>query len=412
MRRREWQHRTANSPTLIVALAIVAIWLPDGAASAQPTRSSSRSTKPLLTGVRFRQALGQRVSVAWVNASADQLTQHTIRRVTRQAEQLWRTSILLDRRIDPSTELQVKASGRTVRDVLGNVAREAQAGMSVVGHTVYMGPASEARVLRTLVALRDSELETAVAGAATRTRVAQLRRLATVQYADLSTPRTLLLDVARRWNLEIGGIDAVPHDLWAGSRWPAVKATEALSLILIQYGLTFRWTRGAKGIEICSPTRPVTMAANYKPRAGRTAEAMKRVQKELPGVDVQKAVDGRVTVRGTYEELVVARSLVTTGRRPVSPTPTTNVTPLSRRRFTLKVAQARVADVMVELEKSGVRFVYDAEALKRVDIDLASRVAIDVKQVSARVFFKQLFGPIGLSASFQGLTVTLTPSQP
>jgi len=377
-------------------------------AAAEPIESTgSLAKRPLLFGSRFRQALAQRVSVSWVNSSTDRLRQHTIRHITRRSQALWRVAIVLDRRIDPSSELEVEANDQPVREVLDSLAQPLGAGTSVVGNTVYIGPATDAHVLRTLVHLRNAELDPDLEGPNTAVRIARLRRAATIRFEDLTSPGEVLEQIARHWKLDIQSADVIPHDLWAGAELTRVTAVEALSLVLIQYGLTFRWTRGGAGIRIVAPRRPVSLVGRYRARGGKVSAATALVRKELPGVRIERAGTGEVGVRGTYEELQVARSLIERGRRPAGSVSRPRYPPLLRRRFTLKVARARTADVMKQLERTGVIFEFDAKALKAAGIRLDQAVSLDVRQVTAAVFFERLFGPLGLSATIDGLTVRL-----
>ena len=391
------------SPALLVLLV-----LSGPVAGGEPTGSPDASAnRPLLFGTRFRQALAQRVSVSWVTTSTDRLRQHSIRHIVRRSQELWQVAIVLDRRIDPSSELEVSVINRPVREVLDALARPVTAGTSVVGNAVYIGPASDAHVLRTLVHLRDRELDEKVTGKNKAARIAWLRRESTIRFEDLASPRDVLAEIARRWKLDIKPNDVIPHDLWAGAELPRVTAVEALSLVLIQYGMTFQWTHGATAIRILPPRRPVSLSGRFPAKGGRAAAAAALVGKELPGVTVKRAGAGEVEVRGTFEELQVARALIERGRRPAGSTTSSSYPPLSRRRFTLKVARARAADVMKQLEQTGVRFEYDAKAFETAGVRFDQVVSLDVRQVTARVFFERLFGPLGLTVTIDGLKVRL-----
>jgi hypothetical protein len=372
-----------------------------------PESPGVSTERPVLSGIRFRQSLSQRVSVSWTNTSTDRLRQHSIRHITRRVQELWRVSILLDRRIDPSSEMEVRASNRPVREVLGLLVEPLGGGISVVGNTVYMGPTQDARVLRTLVHLRNEELKLSVEGRSGASRIARLGRKSTVRFDDLTSPREVLAEIARRWKLEIHSVERIPHDLWAGSQWPRATATEALSLVLIQYGLTFEWTARGQGIRIIGFDRPVSLVGRYRARGGKVSVAVSLVRRELPGVSFERAGSGEVGVRGTWEDLQVARALIERGRRPAGSLASPRYPPLSRRRFTLRVARARAADVMKQLEQTGVRFEYDSKSLKSAGVRFDQPVTLDVREVAAGVFFEKLFGPLGLSVEIDGLTVRL-----
>ncbi len=400
--------RLVEGMTWPVILLAWLVGVSDSARGAGMVESPAVSSeRPLLSGIRFRQSLSQRVSVSWSNTSTDRLRQHSIRHIARRVQELWQVSILLDRRIDPSSEMEIRASNRPVHEVLGLLAEPLGGSISVVGNTVYMGPTGDARVLRTLVHLRDEELKLSVEGLSGATRIARLGRKSTVRFDDLTSPREVLAEIARRWKLEILSVDRIPHDLWAGAQWPRATATEALSLVLIQYGLTFEWTARGQGIRIVGFDRPVSLVGKYRARGGKVSRAVSLVRRELPGVSFERAGSGEVGVRGTWEDLQVARSLIERGRRPAGSVASPRYPPLSRRRFTLRVARARAADVMKQLEQTGVRFDYDSKTLKSAGVRFEQLVTLDVREVTAGVFFAKLFGPLGLSVEIDGLTVRL-----
>ena len=116
------------------------------------------------------------------------------------------------------------------------------------------------------------------------------------------------------------------------------------------------------------------------------AAAVALVERELPGVTIERAGAGEVGVRGTFEELQVARALVERGRRPAGSVATPRFPPMSRRRFTLKVTRARLRDVMRQLEQTGVRFQFDAKRLEKSGIRFDQTIAVDVHQGTARIF--------------------------
>lgn len=396
-----------SSPIVLLATLVAQMaWLVPSAETAPPR--TPRSDSPLLRGIGFRRALAQRVSVAWVNTSTDRLNQHTIRQLAGRSQELWRVAVVLDRRIDPSSELKVEVTNRPVREVIDALARSVGGGTSVVGNAVYIGSTADVRVLRTLVQLRETDLDREIQGANRAARITRLRRESTIRFEDLAEPREVLGQIARKWKIEIDSLDAIPHDLWAGAEFPGVSATEALSLVLIQYGMTFRWIRGGRGIRIVAPRRPVSLSARYRAKGGRVEAARALVRKELAAVSIEPAGPGEVGVRGTWEELQVARSLIERGRRPAGSLTSPRFPPLARRRFTLKVARGRVSDIMKQLGQTGVRFVYDTKALEAAGIRLDRTVALDVQKVTAEEFFDRLFTPLGLEFTVDGVTVRLS----
>ena len=56
--------------------------------------------------------------------------------------------------------------------------------------------------------------------------------------------------IAGRYKLKVKDLDRVPHDVWAHATLPSVNSYEALSLVLIQFDLTFQWNNDASTIQI------------------------------------------------------------------------------------------------------------------------------------------------------------------
>jgi hypothetical protein len=115
-----------------------------------------------------------------------------------------------------------------------------------------------------------------------------------------------------------------------------------------------------------------------------------------------------VLVKGMVEDHETIRDLRSGKLKPESDQ-VTELIPLNRRRFTLKIEGVPAGDVIEELAKSGIRVVYDARVLQQQGIDLQQRVKFDVKDVPPEEFFAALFGPLGLECELSGITVRLKP---
>lgn len=367
---------------------------------------------PAYSGSSFQRALRRRVSVSWTNTAKNVFRQHTVRHVAGQATKAWRVAVLLDRRIDPSRELELVVRNESVRVVLARMAEQVQAGTSTVGSTVYVGPPRGASRLKTLAVLSQErliQLSTTVEGTSRRR---DLQRRSRVRIEHLGEPRRVLEQIARRWKFKIDGLDRVPHDLWAAADLTSVTAAEALLLVLIQYDLTFEWSQDMQKITIVPIPAEVSLTKVFRSRKGQSAEkAAALIGKELPGTRVAVLTKGAVRVTGTWEELKVAAALVELGRRPDSRMKPTRPVPLVRRRFTLKVGRARLVAIMKQLEQTGIVFEFDAKELAAAGIRLDQGVAVDVRQATAAVLFSQLFEPVGLEFAIEGLKVRLRPKR-
>ncbi|MBS0202163.1 MAG: STN domain-containing protein [Planctomycetes bacterium] len=360
--------------------------------------AGERPAVEYLTGPKFRVELDQATSGTWANVELRELL-YTLASQRRVA-------ILLDRRIDPTIRMPLEIVNRSLQDGLQEIAEKVAAQVSIPENVVYVGPAGAVRPLRTLIELRTAELQSK-SQPVTERRRAELTKRQTVTWKDLNTPSEILQQIADQNRLEIRHAERVPHDLWAGNTLPGVTAAEALSLVLIQWNLTFAWLDGGQGIELVPI--PDTVVVERRPRIkGRTAADMQKlVSEQLPDLDA-RLDGGEFVVRGTVEEQEeVVQLLNPTTRKPATPV----VAPLRQRKYTLNFKRAPVRGVMRELERSKVVFVYDAAALKSAGIDLDQTVDLTLEGASADEFFQKLFTPLNLSFEIDNVTVKLTPKK-
>jgi hypothetical protein len=82
---------------------------------------------------------------------------------------------------------------------------------------------------------------------------------------------------------------------------------------------------------------------------------------------------------------------------------------LSTQRFTLKLKDFPAIRVLEELEKSGIKFEYDVEALKDAGEDLERLIEIDVADANIEEFLKALLGSFDIEIRIEEETVFLRP---
>ena len=376
-------------------------------AAAKPANSSAKSPKPgaaasatdFLTGLKFHTELDQATSGSWTNVE--------LRSLLNELAGERHVSIVLDRRIDPTVRQPVDIVNRPLKDGLHEIARKVAADVSVPENVVYVGPPAAVRRLRTLIELRSAELQSKT-NPVREGRRTELTRPRTFSWDDLDTPGDILKQIADRHHLAIQKSELLPHDLWAGNSLPNITAAEALSLVLIQFNLTFAWVDAGQGIELMPIPDQVVVERRSRAKGRSSADTLKVIAERFPELDA-KLEGADVLVRGTLEdhEAVTALLNPSSTRKPAGQTPA----PLRQRIFTLTFKRAPVRDVMKKLEESGVVFAYDAAALTAAGVNLDQTVDLDLNKASADEFFKALFAPLKLSVEIDNLTVKLTPKK-
>lgn len=366
----------------------------------EPADAIDRPVPRYHVSKQFEAALNRPVAANWEHVG--------LRYIFGRVSSAWQIAVLLDRRVDPSRKLAIDLNESTRLDAIKNIAARGSARVRVVGNLVYIGPPDGARKLRTLIRLRSNELFGELSQISKRRQFELVDRW-TLHWNDLDRPVDLVQRIAQRFKLKVDGLDRLPHDLWAGSTLPRVNALEALSLILIQFDLTFEWTEGANGVRIVPAPKDVAITRTYSVRGMAALAAAERWRRQIPGLRAERRGD-EVLVRGTVEQHEAVEALLNPSRKSDRP-PKKDISkdPLSRRSFTLSLKQIPVSAIMKKLQSTGITFQYDAQRFKDAGIDLNTRIDVDVNDATAEPFLRSLFDPLGVKFSFKDRTVTLMP---
>jgi hypothetical protein len=209
----------------------------------RPKVELNRPVPRLNTAGRFKKRLENPLTFSWKYLE--------LREVLETISENFKISILLDRRIDPDQKLDGALKEIPLQKGLESIAKQASAEIRVVANTVYIGPSRSGDQLQKLVRLRTAELvDLTKEKQCPKERHRELARRNTLHWNDLDRPAEIIEQITKRYKLEVTGIDRVPHDLWAHATLPAINSYEALSLVLIQFNLTFQWNDDASAIQI------------------------------------------------------------------------------------------------------------------------------------------------------------------
>ncbi len=363
-----------------------------------------------LAGKPFESALDHRIGRSWAGQDG-----HTLRDIVRQLTDSQRISIVLDRRVDPTQSIELTLPKTPLRDMLAALARKVDAEISVVGNVVYVGPTDSAKKLRTLVELRNNDLSK-LSSAATpgklpwRNRPVALTQKKSFAWQDFDRPRDILKQVADKFQIEVDGLEKLPHDLWGTASLPQVTATEALSLLLVQFGSTFEFIPDRAAIRIVPIPQRVLIERTHAVPANSPV-TVKSVREQFSDAEIAKS-GAKWVVRGTVEQQAeIAAWLKSGGQKPLKPAENKPNEPLSKRRFTLlKQQNVALDDVIKTFIAFGVQIDYDLSQFADAGISLDKKVDMDnFKDVTAEKLFRDLFEPLGIEVTIDGETVRLKP---
>ena len=179
------------------------------------------------TGTTFQRRLNDLVTIRWANIP--------VRRAIGRLAEVKHVAILLDRRVDPGRKLTLSLRDVTLDAALHDIARRLDLGVARLGNVVYLGPVATAGRLPALAAAFGKDVRRLPP--AMQRRFFSTKRLA---WDDLARPRDLLAQLARENRLTIEGLDKVPHDLWASADLPPLTLIQRLTLVAVQFDLTFK----------------------------------------------------------------------------------------------------------------------------------------------------------------------------
>ena len=371
------------------------------ATSAIPIRAEAELPE-VLTGDRFRQTLETRIpGAAWNDAP--------LRNALRELMKTSRLSLIRDRRLDPTQPLGLSVNHETQRAILSRIAKSIGAEARIVEHVVYIGPPAAAGAIRTLAEMRSQDLS---AFELDEHRAARDRLTArkSVSWGDLAEPREIARRIATAFGLEIVNPEAIPHDLWEGGTLPEMTAAEMLTVILIQFDLTFAWEDDLQAIRLIPPPdspQKIATERSYE-ILGDKRDIFQAWRRESPFATVRQAGSRHIVSARLERHEELERLL--NGAPPLENEPAP-AAPLERRRFTLTVTGVPAQAIMDQLAASGITFEYDGDALKQAGVDFTMPVSMDLESATPEAFLAAVFDPLGLAFEFSGTNVRLRPKE-
>ncbi len=370
---------------------ILALW---GLAAAAGAPAPAQSPATWLTGPALSERLAADVPrVFWSEAP--------FRRAVRSLSTTHRVAVLIDRRVDPDRKIDVTLTGLTLREVLGQLAEQQGQEISVLGPVVYLGPPQSAARLRTLSALRHEEA--VAAGPAVSGRLLRKERL---RWPDFATPRELLSQLAEAAGLEIAGLEQVPHDLWAEADLPVLSLVDRLSLIAIQFDLTFEIASGGRQVRLVAIPDEVAMEKEYP--AGRDPQRLAEAWAALASQSRVRVAGDRIVVRGPVED----HEAIAASRRPRSSPPKPSPKKPPESRFTVPGAKGPLGHLLKELAaKLQLELRIDEEALQKAGISLNDPVSFRVTNGTIDELLEAVLAPAGCTFRREGTVVEVFPSR-
>lgn len=349
-----------------------------------------------LTGAAFQERLSRPADdIYWSSLPLRQ----AIERFSRAEK----TAILLDRRIDPDQRVDLTMSKLSLREAFHRIAEHLEAGVSLPAGVVYLGPSPVAARLWTLAELRREEGRRLPGGVGRK-----FLQAARLSWPDFSAPRDLLDGLAAQNGITISGLEQIPHDLWAAADLPALPLVDRLTLIAVQFDLTFQIAADGRSVRLVPVPDDVAIVRAH-PVGKQPQEQVARWAELAPDARIKIAGD-RVFVKGTMEDHQRIADAQRPVRRPSSRPARTKGE--GEKRYTVAAAKGPLGKLLQELcARFELELHVDEEALRQAGISLQQQVSFSAKDATVDGLFEALLKPAGCTFQRRGKAIEVRPAK-
>ncbi len=350
------------------------------------------AAEPFHRGVEFRKV--------WNSPIRARLDKTPLRSAIQQLCSNSRMAWVVDRRLDPDHLLPSSPTEAVpLSEFLPNWFETIQADAVVVGDTVIVGPQEQTRWLRTLAEMQRKEL---LANAGSAKLVQALGRPLDLHWDDLAQPRALGVDLAQRAKVTLTGAELIPHDLWGSGDMVGLTFGEILTVIAWQYDLQLKWEAGGKATLV-----PLQLPAHVSQTF--PIPEPKRAAAKLQFPDLLAETDGKsLRCTGRVEELEALELWLKGGTKP-KPIPRKPAGDWRTRKFTFKVENAPLIEVLKRLKEQGIPLEWDEAALIAAGVDLKLKLQIDLQGASAQEMLSAICDPAGLKSEMTKDKAVISP---
>ncbi|MDA7878989.1 hypothetical protein N9B09_01815 [bacterium] len=256
-----------------------------------------------------------------------------------------RVAIFLDRRIDPSTIINLTSNNVTTEQFLLGIAKQAELGICQIEDVYYLGPKKTAN---SLAANSESILKAANKfGKRTQLRWNMNGAVLTEPIVE---PKQLLIELAKANDIKIEGLAGLPHDLWSGLDLPASSLACRLSLLLAGFDKSFQFKGTGKTIEIVN-FKPATQVTQTFGDINDPSSVSKLLRKEFKSLKFSTRRN-QISITGEPDSVGLAGMRAIESQKPEMVTGSTTT-------FSLTTRAARGAIFATAAQRVQLKFSYD-----------------------------------------------------
>lgn len=320
--------------------------------------------------------------------------------------------LAIDRRVDPETPVELAFADAPSEEVWRKLAESCNLGYATFGPMIYLGPTPTARDLNTLAALRRDD-----AGRASPTLKAKLLQPSETSCSAPCDARALWNSLAAEAALTTTNPERMPFDVWPEVRWGSLPLVDRMTLVAVQFGLTFKLDPSARAVTFEPLPSDVTLERSYAAGA-KPQETLARLAAAAPTAIVRRS-GAKITVVGKFEDQERIVELLNGTPNGISPNgvsqtgttqPNRNAPPAAGVQvYTLRIEDKPFSEmVRVLQEKHGLKIKVHEQAIRAAGISLDQRVTFTVSKVTLLQLLENAAAPLKLTARQVGDTVEIT----
>ena len=154
-------------------------------------------------------------------------------------------AIILDRRIDPSTIVNLGVENRTVEQVFRRISSAAKIGVCRIEDCYYFGPVDTTIALPIAMDTLSRQAKKVARRSAVRWTAKR-----PVRTGPVVETKALIQAIATKHGFVVNGLEELPHDLWYSVSLPPTSVIAQIQLMLAGFDKTFKIDPDAKSITI------------------------------------------------------------------------------------------------------------------------------------------------------------------
>ena len=339
-------------------------------------------------------SLAQLIDAHWIGTD--------LRSVAEQISKQIELPVIIDRRLDPGTPVNLRADAEPAVDLLERLAKSLGVSLSVLHSSVRLAPETVARQMETAEILRDRDIQSLAPSSQTR-----FSSRAVLQWPIGAVPSEVVESLAEEQNLIIDNLTLIPHDHFPAITLPLMTLAERLDLLLGHFDLCISITMGDDATHISLvPLEDRQEIVRVYRRPLRNSAATARLNDLATSVTIENGeTDDFFLLRGSVADArLVERALFPAATvRPVKK-PASDP---QQDRFTLRVA-APLEELFVEVAgRLKLKLIIDRDSLARASIDPQEVIRLELSNATREQLLDAMTRHAGLSWSIADQTLSI-----